>query len=83
MQSTDVEALCRLHQADTEVTEALASLARQSKADGWWQAYGQGVPEWFDLYVGMEAAASRLRVFEPAIIHGLLQSPRYMQSITC
>lgn len=81
MQATDVEALCRLYQAGTEVTRALTTLARQSKADGWWQAYGHGTPEWFDLYVGMEAAASRLRVFEPTTIHGLLQSPGYMRSI--
>ena len=33
MQATDVEALCRRYQAGAEVTRALTTLARQSKAE--------------------------------------------------
>ena len=35
------------------------------------------MPDWFELCVGLEAAASRLRQYEPELIPGLLQTPAY------
>ncbi|GAB1693680.1 helix-turn-helix domain-containing protein [Krasilnikovia sp. M28-CT-15] len=77
----DVKALCELYGASPDLTEALIGLAKETKAKGWWQSYGDAVPGWFELYVGLEAAASRLRKFEPAIVPGLLQSPAYMEAV--
>ena len=81
MHPTDVEAMCRLYGADTPLMEALKALARETKSKGWWHSYGVDLPEWFELYIGLEAAASRLQQFESEVIPGLLQSPRYMRSI--
>jgi transcriptional regulator with XRE-family HTH domain len=77
----DVRVLCQFYDADAEMTQALVSLARETKAKGWWQSYGDAVPDWFELYVGLEGAASRIRKFEPALIDGLLQAPAYMESV--
>ncbi|MGH3200012.1 MAG: hypothetical protein ACRDOH_16680 [Streptosporangiaceae bacterium] len=41
--------------------EALLTLARQSRERGWWQQYGEAVPEWFQTYVGLEAAPKTWR----------------------
>ncbi|MGK5682508.1 helix-turn-helix domain-containing protein [Actinoplanes sp. URMC 104] len=76
----DVDVMCRAYGADTNVTEALKELARQSKAKGWWHAYSD-IPEWFQLFLGMESAASRLRQYEAEVIPGLLQSPGYARAI--
>jgi transcriptional regulator with XRE-family HTH domain len=76
----DVDVMCRVYGADSDVTEVLKELARQSKAKGWWHSYGD-VPEWFELYLGMEAAASRMRHYESEIIPGLLQSPTYARAL--
>src|SRR5215469_215781 len=73
VRSIDVELMCRLYGASPEMTEALTRLARETKARGWWQAYGDAVPEWFDLYVGLEAAAAPLLWYEQELIPGLLQ----------
>jgi hypothetical protein len=73
----DVIAMCGVYRATPQMTEVLIGLAQASKARGWWHAYGDVVPGWFELYVGMEQAASRLRSFSPGVIPGLLQSREY------
>ena len=34
------------------------ALAKETKAKGWWQTYGDVVPEWFDLFVGVIRASA-------------------------
>ncbi len=81
LRSLDVEAMCRLYGASPEMTEALMGLARETKARGWWQAYGDAVPEWFDLYVGLEAAATRLHLYEQELVPGLFQTSDYARTL--
>jgi transcriptional regulator with XRE-family HTH domain len=73
----DVIAMCGVYRATDRMTEVLLGLAHEAKAKGWWHAYGDVVPAWFELYVGMEQAASRLRSFAPSVIPGLLQTREY------
>jgi transcriptional regulator with XRE-family HTH domain len=81
VRGTDVRILCQFYEASDEMTQALVGLARETKARGWWQSYGDVVPEWFELYVGLEASATRIRKFEPALIPGLLQARAYMEAV--
>jgi len=80
MQPTDVEAMCRLYGADQALTDALKALARETRSKGWWHAYSD-LPEWFELFLGMEQAASRLRQYEAELIPGLVQSPEYTKAL--
>jgi DNA-binding XRE family transcriptional regulator len=75
----DVIAMCSVYAAPHRMTEVLIGLAHESKAKGWWHAYGDVVPAWFELYVGMEQAAGRLRSFAPSVIPGLLQRREYAE----
>ncbi|GAA1591221.1 helix-turn-helix domain-containing protein [Actinoplanes couchii] len=77
----DVIAMCGVYTAPGHLTEVLIGLAAESKAKGWWHAYGDVVPAWFELYVGMEQAASRLRFFAPGVIPGLLQTREYAEAV--
>jgi hypothetical protein len=77
----DAVLMCKLYVASDDLTEVLIGLAKASKGRGWWHAYGDAIPEWFELYVGMEAAACRIRHYEPALIPGLLQIPEYAAAI--
>ena len=78
----DVSAMCRVYGAQPDTVEKLRSLARQTRADGWWHSYGdEVVEEWFKLYVGLESVASRIREYEPNIIPGLLQTVEYMAEV--
>jgi transcriptional regulator with XRE-family HTH domain len=79
--SIEVQAMCRLYGAAEEITKALTALAKETKARGWWQAYGDVVPEWFDLYVGLEAAATRISWYESELVPGLLQTSDYARAL--
>jgi transcriptional regulator with XRE-family HTH domain len=81
LRSLDVEAMCRVYGAASDMTEALMGLAKETKARGWWQAYGDAVPEWFDLYVGLEAAASRLFLYGQELVPGLFQTEDYARTL--
>ncbi len=73
----DVKAMCELYGVSPEMTEAMRGLATETKSKGWWHAYGDAVPNWFELYVGLESAAARLRQYEETLIPGLLQTRQY------
>jgi transcriptional regulator with XRE-family HTH domain len=73
----DVRGMCELYGATRELTGALAALAAETKAKGWWHSYLDAIPEWFELYVGLESAASAIRRFDEALIPGMLQSRAY------
>src|SRR5690242_17210317 len=61
--------------------EALLALARQSRERGWWQQYGEAVPEWFQTYVGLEAAASTISAYQAEYVPGLLQTEAYATAV--
>jgi transcriptional regulator with XRE-family HTH domain len=81
VRALDVEQMCRLYGATGDMTRALMALARETKAKGWWQTYGDVVPEWFDLFVGLEAAANRMAEYEHSVVPGLFQSEGYARTI--
>ncbi|NYF59337.1 helix-turn-helix domain-containing protein [Micromonospora purpureochromogenes] len=73
----DVKAMCELYHVSPEMTEAMRGLAAETKSKGWWHAYGDAVPSWFELYVGLESAAAHLRRYDESLIPGLLQTRQY------
>ena len=79
--SLDVEQMCRLYGANEDMTKALMSLAKQTRARGWWQAYGDVVPEWLDLYIGLEAASTRIDSFQTELVPGLFQTEAYAREL--
>lgn len=81
MRSLDVEAMCRIYGADAKTTEALMGLAKETKAKGWWHAYGVAIPDWLDLFLGLEEAASSFRWYESELVPGIFQTERYATAI--
>ena len=77
---TDLRLLLDIYGVDGERREALLTLARQAKERGWWQSYGSAIPHWFQVYVGLEAEASSVRVYESELVHGLLQTADYYRA---
>jgi hypothetical protein len=78
----DMVDLLRLYQVTDpgEVAEFLA-LAREANAPGWWQHYGDVLPQWFRTYVDLESAASLIRTYEGQFVPGLLQTDGYMRAV--
>ncbi|WNI18132.1 helix-turn-helix domain-containing protein [Actinacidiphila sp. ITFR-21] len=81
MRSLDVEAMCRVYGADAELAAALMGLAKETKGRGWWHAYGDVIPETFDLYIGLEEAAERLNQYSAELVPGLLQTTDYARML--
>src|ERR1700735_4836600 len=81
LRSLDVEAVRRVYGAPADLTEALMGLAKETKAKGWWQAYGDLVPEWFDVYIGLEEAASSISTYESELVPGLFQAEDYARTL--
>jgi transcriptional regulator with XRE-family HTH domain len=66
---------------DEAAREDLLALARQASTPGWWQQYNDVLPRWFELYVGLEKAASIIRTYEVQFVHGLLQTEDYARAV--
>jgi transcriptional regulator with XRE-family HTH domain len=77
----DVRDLLEIYGASAELQEALVQLARESRQKGWWQAYGDTVQPHFATYLGMESAASEIRVYAVSRIPSLLQTSDYAREV--
>lgn len=78
----DVEDLLTLYGvADGTQREALLSLVKEANVAGWWHSYSDVLPGWFHTYVGLEGAASLIRLYEVQFVHGLLQTEAYVHAV--
>ncbi|GAB2601622.1 helix-turn-helix domain-containing protein [Kribbella endophytica] len=66
---------------DEPERDRLVQLARDANNPGWWHQYGDVTPDWFDAYLGLEAAAELIRTYEIQFIPGLLQTPDYTRAV--
>jgi transcriptional regulator with XRE-family HTH domain len=76
----NVRVLCWLYGADASITDALAELALGTSEEEWWDA-SPLIPDWFKLYVGLEASASRICCYDGEIVPGELQTEAYARAV--
>jgi transcriptional regulator with XRE-family HTH domain len=74
----DTAALCDLYGASSDERALLVSLAADAGKRGWWNAYGD---VFTGSYVADEALASRIRMWEPQLVPGLLQVEKYAWAV--
>jgi transcriptional regulator with XRE-family HTH domain len=75
----DVRDLCGVYGVeDQRIVESLMNMARESRQQGWWHAFGD-VP--YSVYIGLETEAESLRVYDSLVVPGLLQTRRYAQAV--
>jgi transcriptional regulator with XRE-family HTH domain len=77
---TDLRLLLDIYQVHGEERENLLTLARQAKERGWWQSFASAIPEWFQVYLGLEAEAAQIREYAAELIPGLLQTAEYARA---
>jgi transcriptional regulator with XRE-family HTH domain len=61
--------------------ERLLTLAEKANRPAWWHRFNDILPDWFQPYVGMEEAATSIRVYEPQLVPALLQIPSYTAAV--
>jgi transcriptional regulator with XRE-family HTH domain len=57
------------------------SLLKVANTPGWWHGYTDVLPDWFQPYIGLEAAATLIRTYEAQFIPGLLQTEDYARAV--
>jgi transcriptional regulator with XRE-family HTH domain len=77
----DVTDLLTLYGVDEDEAATLVELAIQANSPGWWHKYGDVLPDWFQVYVGLEEAASLIRLYEVQFVPGLLQTADYARAV--
>ncbi|WP_235557884.1 helix-turn-helix domain-containing protein [Sphaerimonospora mesophila] len=78
----DVADLLTLYGVEGEETRAaVMGLVEQANEPGWWHRFNDVLPGWFQTYVGLEEAASRIRTYEVQFVPGLLQTKEYARAV--
>ncbi|WP_149263461.1 helix-turn-helix transcriptional regulator [Actinomadura sp. K4S16] len=77
----DIMALCKFYGLDDHRTEVLVTLARQSRQRGWWHQYSGTIPEWFEVYVGLEEEAHEILSYASELVPGLFQEEGYIRAL--
>ncbi len=76
--TTYLNALLELYGVDDPgQRQVLLEMARDGHRKGWWALWDGVLPTGFGIYVGLEAEAASLRVYEAQVVHGLLQTADY------
>src|SRR5450432_3373734 len=77
----DVRDMLEIYGVSGQERDSLVQLARDSRQKGWWHAYSDTINPQFATYVGLESAASEIRVYEVSLIPSLLQTEDYARAI--
>ncbi|WP_411140945.1 helix-turn-helix domain-containing protein [Streptomyces sp. x-80] len=78
----DLVAALRTYGVGSKEDHLARRLLRASAKPEWTASFRPDVlPEWFELFVGLESAARQIRLFETRAVPGLLQCDSYAQAI--
>ncbi|HWC79946.1 MAG TPA: helix-turn-helix transcriptional regulator [Pseudonocardiaceae bacterium] len=61
--------------------DTLVRQAEEANDRGWWMAYSDTMPDWFETYVGFEADARKIWKYESEQVPGLLQTPEHVMAL--
>jgi len=78
----DVADLLALYGVDQRERATFEALAARANVQGWWARYNDILPDWFEIYIGLEQAASLIRSYEIQFVPGLLQTKDYARAVT-
>ncbi|MBT1095045.1 helix-turn-helix transcriptional regulator [Streptomyces sp. Tu102] len=75
----DVRDLCGVYEVeDHRIVDSLMQMAKDSRQQGWWHSFGD-IP--CSVYIGLETDAASLRVYDPQVVPGLLQTKQYAEAL--
>jgi transcriptional regulator with XRE-family HTH domain len=80
VRAVNLRLLLDIYDVASDEREALLTLARQANERGWWHQYASAVPDWFQVYVGLETEASTIRIYAAELVPGLLQVEGYYRT---
>lgn len=66
---------------DPDERRGVLDLLREANRPAWWREYEDVLPDWFQDYIGLEQAATRIRTYETHFVPGLLQTDAYSRAV--
>lgn len=76
----DIGNACDLYGVDSSGKAGLIQLGKDAGKRGWWTAYSD---VFTGSYIALESEATAIRMWEPTLVPGLLQSEDYAREIIC
>ncbi|WP_370012118.1 helix-turn-helix domain-containing protein [Nocardia cyriacigeorgica] len=76
-----IQAACELYGVPDHLAAAYVGLAKQASEKSWWLEFGDLIPETFDVYMGMEAAAQKFISFHVEVVPGIVQTADYTRAL--
>jgi len=77
----ELELLLRHYGAAERIPAVIELVEAARTGRDWWAPFAGAVPDWFELYLGMESAAARIASYDALVIPGLFQTPDYAEQI--
>jgi len=81
VRNSDLERLLMLYGVEDSERSRLLALAAQARQRGWWEAYGDALPDAYTTYIGFEAEARSIFAYQAQVVYGLLQTAEYASAI--
>jgi len=79
--SAELEVMLGFYGLDERTPDFLELVDAARRGKDWWLPFKGVVPDWFDLYLGMESSATQIQAYSLLFVHGLLQTRRYAQAV--
>lgn len=77
----DLDQLLPLYNVPEDSWANYYRAAERSHERGWWERYQREMPDYLELFVGLEQGASLIQTFKPVVLPGLLQTPAYADAV--
>lgn len=77
----DVEVLLTWYGHPERIAFFRDLLRRARKGRDWWIGFGDAVPQYFALFLGLEASAVQVQSYDGLVLPGIVQTPAYARAI--
>lgn len=82
LQDADLKVLLELFKVPDDERQPYVDALARAHERGWWDDYDDAtLPAWLVPFLGLEQGAQGLKAYQPALVHGLLQTPHYAAAI--
>jgi transcriptional regulator with XRE-family HTH domain len=81
LKPADVARLLDVYQVETGHREHLLTLAEEATGKGWWEDYSDVLVEGHMAFIGLEAEATSILVWQVTAVPGLLQTEQYARDV--
>jgi len=77
----EVAKLLEFYDVDANQVARILELMQAEDTGTWWISWSDVIPKWLQLFTGLEGMAESMFVYEPLVVHALLQTTDYANAI--